>query len=520
MNPSGSDRLSLEMAPIMTTRSEDEDIASEMELKMLSERYKKRRSANKNMRNIATLSAGVLFLFVLTVSVINASHSAKNRKISGSEQPKIPFHKAFGRTQSKYLHTHRATVHIFKHEKTQAEFMALVPTDVNQDKVFGISFRTKPTSDNGVAHILEHSVLSGSKKYPAKDPFLVLMKGSLHTFLNAMTYPDRTVYPVASRNQQDFRNLMSVYLDAVFAPRCVTEEGDWVLQQEGWRYEVDDNNQLSLQGVVYSEMKGVFSDPLSILDRMSSQHLFPDTTYRYESGGHPNFIPTLTQNDFADFYKRHYHPTNSQSFVSGTVEDIMFAMEALDSYFSQYDYDPVTKKDSMIQYQPKRLMHHLYQSQPYAVNALDSDDGQHMLSITWLLNDAPISQKLYLSFYVLDYMLVGTASSPLIKKLRESGLGSNVIGGGLSTGLLQHTFAIGMKGVHGTNIEKLEQFVFDILGDIVRDGFSEDQIEAAMNSISFQVSIFVIFLPFSIIYSLFIFSYDLRVQSNLTIFAN
>lgn len=259
MNPSGSDRLSLEMAPIMTTASEDQDIASEVELRMLSERYKKRKSGVKNLRTIAMLSAGFILFFVAMISVINASHRAKNRSITtSSATPNIPTHDAFGIMQSKWLPTHQATVHLFKHKKTQAEFMALIPTDEKQDKVFGISFRTKPTSDNGAAHILEHSVLSGSKRYPAKDPFLILMKGSLHTFLNAMTYPDRTVYPVASRNQKDFRNLMNVYLDAVFAPRCITEEGDWVLTQEGWRYEVDEQNQLSLQGVVYSEMKGVF----------------------------------------------------------------------------------------------------------------------------------------------------------------------------------------------------------------------------------------------------------------------
>jgi len=486
MNPSGSERLSLEMAPIMTTDSEDQELASDAELRMLSERYKKRNSGIKNLRVIATASAAVILFFVAFVSVINASNRVRSSNSSASS--KVPSHEAFGRTQSKYLHTHRATAHIYKHKKTQAEFLTFIPTDQNQDKVFGISFRTKPTSNNGVPHILEHSVLSGSNKYPAKDPFLILMKGSMHTFLNAMTYPDRTVYPVASRNQKDFRNLMSVYLDAVFAPKCVTPEGDWVLKQEGWRYEVDDNNQLALQGVVFSEMKGVFSDPLSVLDRMSNQVLFPDNTYHYESGGDPISIPTLTQAQFVDFYKKHYHPTNSQSFVSGTVADIEHAMGVMDSYMSEYDYNPQLKKNSMIQYQSKRFNHHSYHNSPYAVQKLDEEDGgQHILSITWLLNDSRIAPKRFLSFYVLDYLLVGSPSAPLLRRLRDSGLGTSVIGNGLSTGLLQHTFAIGMKGVKAENIEHLEQLVFGIFQDIASIGFSEEELFAAVNSISFMV---------------------------------
>ena len=483
------DAMSIEMAPIMITKSEDdlEIDASDVELERISAKYHRRRNGDgRTLRFIAIISAMTILLCISAFSIVNSSRHSKQRH---QMTPTVPTHEAFGLMRSKYLPTHQAMVHVYKHRKTQAEFMAYVPKDETQDKVFGISFRTKPKSNNGVAHILEHSVLSGSRKYPAKDPFLILMKGSLNTFLNAMTYNDRTVYPVASRNKKDFMNLMSVYLDAVFAPKCVTDEGDWVLKQEGWRYEVDDDGDLELQGVVYSEMQGVFSNPLSMLGRDTDRLLFPDNTYHFDSGGEPLSIPNLTQAEFVDFYKKHYHPTNSQSFVSGTVEDIMDALDVINTYMMEYEYDAAVKKNSEIEFQKKRLSHHLYQNRPYPVQKLDSTQGQHMLTITWLLNDEHFNPKVELGLYVLDYLLLGTSSSPMDKRLSESGIGSSIIGGGLSTGLLQSTFAVGMKGVKGEDITKLEELIIQILKDVVKNGFSDDDIEAAMNSIEFQVSL-------------------------------
>lgn len=411
----------------------------------------------------------------------------------------IPTHEAFEVTESKYMSTHQSTVHIYKHKRTQAQFMAYVPKDETLDKVFGISFRTKPTSNNGVAHILEHSVLCGSKQYPAKDPFVILKKGSLSTFLNAITYNDRTVYPVASLNKKDFQNLMSVYLDAVFAPKCVTEEGDWVLKQEGWRYDVDEDENLSLKGIVYSEMKGVYSNPLSQLSRVKDKFLFKNNTYHFDSGGEPASIPTLTQEEFVDFYNKHYHPSNSQSFVSGTVEDVINAMEAIDWYMKEYEYKPELKKNSAIEYQKKSLSQRLYEKIPYAVQKVDESQGQHMFSMTWLLNDAPLTPDLRLALYVLNYLLVGSSSAPLVKSLSESSLGKSVIGGGLSTGLLQSTFSIGMKGVKETNVAHVEALIFQVLNDIVRDGFTTVEIEAAVNVIEFEVRVvlFILLKDFS-----------------------
>lgn len=535
---------SLEMTPIMISQSEDNQTQlyldeSDMELQRIADKYKQKRnhlygynSTTKFVRLAAVISAMVI---LFSISIFSMIHVAKggwgsrarhghghgnghnSSKQYGNIKEKVPMHDAFQRKRSKYLPAYQATLHQYVHTKTKAEFIAYIPTkdDGNPDKVFGISFRTKPSSDNGVAHILEHSVLNGSANYPSKDPFLQLLKGSLNTFLNAMTYNDRTVYPVASRNAKDFHNLSSVYLDAVFKPRCVTREGDWVLQQEGWRYEInakttasynEDGNvaagagsgeeELIVQGVVYSEMKGVYSDPLQLLSRQTDRYLFPDNTYGFDSGGDPSNanpnsggITTLTQEQFVKFYNDHYHPTNSKIFVSGTVEDVINTMGLVDGYLKEYDYEPAIREQSKIQYQSKKQAHHIYQSIPYAASS--DEDGQHMLQITWLLNDEKdikeFTPMMDLALYTLDYLLIGTSSSPLYKRLIDSGLGSNIIGYGLDTGLLQQTFAVGMKNVKKTDITILENLILQILRDTVIDGFSSEEIEAALNSMEFQL---------------------------------
>ena len=518
-----------ETNPIMVSESEDElDIdTSDYEIEKIATKYTKRRHHQRTKRLLFLIAAVVLILTLTCFTFLRSAkksahypsskHDNNNSQQHNNKDPsqfakKIPSHKAYTHVQSKYIPSYKASMHYYKHSQTQAEFIAFRPMDTNQDKTFGISFRTKPKSNNGVAHILEHSVLSGSKHYPAKDPFLHLLKGSLHTFLNAMTYNDRTVYPIASRNEKDFKNLMNVYLDAVFYPNCIQKEGEWVLKQEGWRYDfVKDNHntntssginnlanggsrkELEIKGVVYSEMKGVFSNPESLLYRQTDKYLFPDNTYHYDSGGEPNEIPTLTQSEFVQFHNQHYHPTNAQIFVSGTMEDIESSMDLIHTkYLSNYDENASLKRESQIQYQKKHFAHHIYQSIPYAVAKENNDDekdkeGQHLLLITWLLNDNEMKQVLELSFYVLDHLLIGTTSSPLNKVLMESGLGSNVIGGGLNPGLLQTSFAVGMKGVKRSDVVNLEETILNVLRDVVKSGFTKDDIMAAMNSIEFQV---------------------------------
>ena len=507
---------SFETNPIILSRSEDgiELDTTDLEIEKIAHKYSKRRDATRTKRLIIIIGA----LSVISIMMLGSFlHSFVKYRMTRSDHvnaKKIPTHAAFTHLKSQFLPGYQASMHHYRHTKTNAEFIAYNPVDKTQDKVFGISFRTKPSSNSGVAHILEHSVLSGSKNYPSKDPFLHLLKGSLHTFLNAMTYNDRTVYPIASRNQKDFQNLMSVYLDAVFFPNCVEEGGEWILKQEGWRYDLveDSGNEnsntisseekkdeatdetrkeLEIKGVVYSEMKGVFSDPTSVLYRQTDKFLYPDNTYFYDSGGEPEAIPTLTHQQFVDFYKKHYHPTNSQSFVSGTFEDIEIAMELMDSkYLSQFTANQRIKDDSRITYQQKKFAHHLYQSKPYAVEEETDDEGQHLLLITWLLNDSPMKQVLELSLLVLDYLLIGTTSSPLNKKLRDSGLGTNVIGGGLGPGLLQTTFSVGMKGITRFDVSEVEEMILHTFHDIAKVGFSDDDIKAAINSIEFEVCYF------------------------------
>ncbi|MFQ9511593.1 MAG: insulinase family protein, partial [Lachnospiraceae bacterium] len=204
--------------------------------------------------------------------------------------------------------------YVLKHNKSGARVFLLENEDDN--KVFNIAFRTTPNDSTGVAHILEHSVLCGSEKYPAKDPFVELVKGSLNTFLNAMTYPDKTMYPIASCNDTDFKNLMSVYMDAVFHPNIYKNEK--IILQEGWHYELESEDKpIIYNGVVYNEMKGAFSSPETVLDTYTRTALFPHTTYAEESGGDPSSIPNLSYEEFLDFHRKYYHPSNSYIYLYG-----------------------------------------------------------------------------------------------------------------------------------------------------------------------------------------------------------
>ncbi len=233
--------------------------------------------------------------------------------------------------EKRYLKEQKSEALFYRHKKTGAEILSLINDDEN--KVFGITFRTPPENSTGIAHILEHSVLCGSRKYPVKEPFVELLKGSLQTFLNAFTYPDKTCYPVASQNMQDFYNLIDVYLDSVFYPRLT----DHVFQQEGWHYELEDaTGPLNYKGVVYNEMKGSYSSPSSLLSSLSSRSLFPDTTYGLDSGGDPEIIPELTFNDLKTFHDKYYHPSNSRIFVYGD-DDPEKRLSLIDEYLKDFN---------------------------------------------------------------------------------------------------------------------------------------------------------------------------------------
>lgn len=364
---------------------------------------------------------------------------------------------------------------IYRHIPTGAEILSMENDDEN--KCFGIGFRTPPSDSTGVAHILEHTVLCGSRKYPVKDPFVQLLKGSLQTFLNAFTYPDKTCYPVASQNLKDFHNLVDVYLDAVFHPR-ITQD---FFMQEGWHYELESlDDELKFKGVVYNEMKGVYSSPDSLLMEASQQSLFPDTTYGLDSGGSPEKIPDLTYEQFKAFHKAFYHPSNARIFFYGDdpVEE-RFAL--LEAYLKDYEkVDPQSGIELQTALpEPVRI------EKPYAVSA-DDENPRPMFTVNWLLPSPTDADRVF-ALTLLDHILLGTPASPLRKALIESGLGEDITGGGIETHMIQMFFSIGLKGVETRNLEKAEALISQTLSDLATHGIDRDDIDAALNTFEFDL---------------------------------
>lgn len=370
---------------------------------------------------------------------------------------------------------------LYRHKKSGAQLLSVSTEDDN--KVFGITLRTPPEDGTGIAHILEHSVLCGSRKYTTKDPFVHLLKGSLQTFLNAFTYPDRTCYVVASQNTKDFYNLINVYADAVFHPRAIKDP--MVLAQEGHHLELQDKEEpLVYKGVVYNEMKGVYSSPDSLLMRSSQRSIFPDNTYAVDSGGDPTVIPDLTFEQFVDFHSRFYHPSNSRIYFSGD-DDVHQRLELMDEYLREFDAAPETIEDSRIEWQPKKFTEPQRTIEYYPAGA--DQPETHSLSINWLLNDRPLTALEELTLGVLDHLLTGTTSSVLRKTLMESGLGDAITGGGLSDELLQAVFMIGLKGVAKDDVSKVEDLILETLRKVSEEGFTEDDIASSLNTIEFSL---------------------------------
>ncbi len=365
---------------------------------------------------------------------------------------------------------------LYRHIKTGAEVLSLVNEDEN--KVFGVTFKTPPDDSTGVAHILEHSVLCGSRKYPVKKPFVELLKGSMHTFLNAMTFPDKTAYPVASQNLKDFYNLVDVYLDAVFFP-LISED---TFRQEGWHYELESADApLIRKGVVFNEMKGVFSSPDAVMRDLAQRSLYPDVTYGKSSGGDPKAIPELTYKDFKRFHERFYHPSNTRAFFSGD-DDPARRLDILDEYFSQFEAAPV---DAEIGLQP-RFNEPRQLSGSYAGTVEGDKRRDGMVSVNWLI-DPPADREESLSHGLLSYLLAGTAAAPLRKALTESGLGEGMTGGGIGQGLRQPMASFGMKGINPEDAPKVEALILDTLKAVAERGFAPEQIEAATNTFEFSL---------------------------------
>ncbi|MGC8801253.1 insulinase family protein [Chloroflexus sp.] len=362
---------------------------------------------------------------------------------------------------------------LYRHIKTGAELLSLENDDEN--KCFGITFRTPPRDSTGIAHILEHSVLCGSRKYPVKDPFFTLVKGSVHTFLNAMTYPDKTTYPVASTNLKDFYNLVDVYLDAVFFPRITPE----VLKQEGWHFELPaPDAPLTIKGVVYNEMKGAYSSPDGMLYRYSQQSLFPDTTYGHSSGGDPLAIPDLTYEAFKRFHETLYHPSNARIFFYGD-DPVEERLRKLDEYLSQFErIDPPSQIEKQPRFSEPRVLE-------YTFSAADESQQKGMVMLNWLLDDNRDPTEL-MARELLGYILLGNAAAPLRKALIDSGLGEEVIGG-YESDLLQQTFSVGMKGIDPANAGQVEELILRTLNELAEQGIDTETIAAAFNTFEFSL---------------------------------
>ena len=364
---------------------------------------------------------------------------------------------------------------VYRHDKTGARVLSITNDDEN--KVFGISFRTPPEDSTGVAHILEHSVLCGSEKYPVREPFVELLKGSLQTFLNALTFPDKTCYPVASANVQDFYNLIDVYLDAVFYPR-LTEN---TLKQEGWHYELENADKpMTFKGVVYNEMKGAYSSPDSLLYEHTQQSLFPGHTYGIDSGGDPEVIPDLTFEKFMAFHRDHYHPSNAYAYFYGD-DDPDERLKILDEVFSRFEPIDVTGTRVPLM---DRFTQALSVRKGYPASEGLSSKG--MFTVNWLLAETD-DANLNLALHVLEHILIGLPSSPLKKALMDSGLGDDLAGVGLEADMRQMFFSVGLKGMHPSNAVKAESVVFHTIKDLVDNGIDAADIEAAINSVEFSL---------------------------------
>ena len=384
--------------------------------------------------------------------------------------------KKFSLLQEQTIPELNATVRHYVHRRTGARMLSVINDDEN--KVFSINFRTPPKDSTGVAHILEHSVLNGSEKYPVKEPFVELLKGSLATFVNAFTFPDKTCYPVASQNIQDFYNLIDVYMDAVFHP-LISEQ---TLMQEGWHYELNNPSEpLAYKGVVFNEMKGAYSSPDGVLETRVINSLFPKHVYGVDSGGDPRHIPDLTYEAFKNFHETYYHPSNSFIFFYGN-DDPEKRLELMEGYLKPYKK---LKAKSKI---PLKKPFKQAKKVQYAYDAGQDTDikKKHYLTVNWALPNTDDS-VINFSLRILAHILIGTPASPLKKALLDSGLGEDLAGIGLESDMRQIIFSTGLKGTRPRDAKKIETLIFKTLEDLVRDSIDPDMITAAINTIEFRL---------------------------------
>lgn len=366
--------------------------------------------------------------------------------------------------------------YLMEHVKSGARLMYLDNDDDN--KVFYICFRTTPDNSKGTPHIMEHSTLCGSRKYPLKEPFVELAKGSLNTFLNAITWPDKTMYPIASRNDVDFHNLMDVYLDAVFYPNCL--KNPQILMQEGWHYELENKDApLTYNGVVYNEMKGALSSPEAIMEDRAMEKLFPNTTYGVESGGDPEVIPTLSFREFTEFHRRFYHPSNSYIYLYGDM-DIEKTLDYLDrEYLSAFDKRNV---DSMVKTQAP-FSKRVSLTAPYGIAENESTEGKAIHALYTAFNDHMTTMD-SLAFRILNYVLIDMDGAPLKQAVLDAGLGSD-LSGSYGDSYKQPVWIVEATGSEVDKQAAFADVVDSTLRSIALKGIDKDMLEAALNRTEF-----------------------------------
>lgn len=380
--------------------------------------------------------------------------------------------------QSRFVDEVDSQMYLLRHKKTGARVLLLENEDDN--KVFDIAFRTVPTDSTGVAHIIEHSVLCGSDRFPAKDPFVELVKGSVNTFLNAMTYPDKTMYPCASTNDKDFKNLMEVYMDAVFHPNIYKNEK--IFRQEGWHYELESSDAaLTYNGVVYNEMKGALSSGDSIISNLVYKLLFPHTTYANESGGDPVNIPDLTYEQFLAFHSKYYHPSNSYIYLYGNM-DMEEKLDWMDrEYLSRYDYLEV---DSKIE-EEAAFEKLVYGETVYGITEDDPEEQATNLSWNRVVGSG-LDVTQYTAMQVLEYVLLNAPGAPLKQAILDAGIG-NDIGGGISNGTRQMVFEVSVRDGEYEQREAFASVIVETLKKLAAEGLNKKSLMAGLNVMEFRM---------------------------------
>lgn len=371
----------------------------------------------------------------------------------------------------------RSEGYILRHKKSGARICVISNDDDN--KVFFVGFRTTPWDETGAPHIIEHTVLCGSEKFPVKDPFVELVKGSLNTFLNAITYPDKTLYPIGSCNDQDFRNLMDVYLDAVFHPN-ITKNKE-IFMQEGWHYELESEDApLSINGIVYNEMKGAYSSPETVLHRQIVKSLFPDNSYRNDSGGNPEVIPSLSYEEYIDFYKKYYHPSNSYIYLYGNM-DVPEILEWMDKeYLSEFDYlevdSDIPDQEGFTQVKDVQL--------DYSISEDDSTENKAYLSYNRVVGSS-LDKMLYIAFDIIDYALISSPGAPVKQALIDAGIGDEIYGS-FDGGTKQMIFSVIAKNANDCDKERFIQIIEDTFKEQIEKGILKDSLMAGLNSYEFK----------------------------------